>query len=127
MPTIYDNQRTTLLSRLEEALERLSRSDICVAYFNLRDWKKVASLIEKYRPEERGQCRLLLGMYGQGSHFRKELAEEEEQTRTIDRAKAVRLKSEAVRDLRKQLMLGIPTNEDEAGFKKLPMPEDWEP
>ena len=66
MPRIYDNQETTLLSGLRDALGRSSRADIATAYFNLRGWKKIASIIEKYRPEDGGECRLLLGMYGQG-------------------------------------------------------------
>ena len=121
MPKIYDNhnQETSLLSGLRDALDRSSRADICTAYFNLRGWKKIASIIEQYRPENGGECRLLLGMYGQGDQFRKELHEEEHQTREIDRSKAKRLKGEAVKNLRKQLMRGIPTNEDERGLKKL--------
>ena len=119
MPTIYDNKNRPLLLGLKDALERSSKSDISTAYFNLRGWKKLASLIEKYRPEQGEQCRLLLGMYGQENHFRKEILEEEEQMREIDRDKATKLKSKAVRDLRKQLMLGIPTNEDEAALRRL--------
>ena len=119
MPTIYDNKNTHLFSGLKDALKRSSKSDICTAYFNLRGWKKIASLIEAYQPENGGQCRLLLGMYGQGDHFRKEIAEEEEETRKVDGDKARKLKSEALQNLRKQLMKGIPTNEDEAGLKKL--------
>ena len=119
MPTIYDNKNRHLLLGLKDALERSSKSDISTAYFNLRGWKKLASLIEKYRPEQGEQCRLLLGMYGQENHFRKEILEEEEQMREIDRDKATKLKSKAVRDLRKQLMLGIPTNEDETALRRL--------
>ena len=42
MPKIYDNQRTSLLSGLQNILERSYKSDICTAYFNLRGWKNLA-------------------------------------------------------------------------------------
>ena len=52
-------------------------------------------------------------------HFKKEPAEDKEETHKIDRERAKRLKSKAVQNLRKQHIQGIPTNEDEAGLKKL--------
>ena len=63
MPKIYDNRETLFLSGLRFALKRSYRSDICSAYFNLRGWKKIADLVETYKGEDGGQCRLLLGMY----------------------------------------------------------------
>lgn len=115
MPTIYDNQNTTLISGLKDALDRSYKSDICTAYFNLRGWKKIASAIQKYNPTK-GQCRLLLGMYNPDQQLKKELLEEES---TIDRSTAQKLKAQVLSKLKKQLTLGIPSNEDEKGLKQL--------
>ena len=116
MPKIYDNQEVRLVEGLGEALERSFRSDICTAYFNLRGWKKLATWIEEYNPKEGGKCRLLLGMYGQNYHLKKEILEEEVE---IDRNKARKLKQMAMEDFRKQLMIGAPSNEDERGLRML--------
>ena len=118
MPKIYDNKEVKLVQGLEEALERSFRSDICTAYFNLRGWKKLAALVDQYRPEEDGCCRLLLGMYGPGYHLKKEILEEEDIFQ-IDRSKAKKLKQESIERFKSQLMLGIPSNEDERGLRML--------
>ena len=117
MPKIYDNQEISFLSGLEDALDRSYKSDICTAYFNLRGWKRLASMIDEYQPKEGNQCRLLLGMYGVDYEFKRELIGEESEE--IDRGKARRLKSEVVKKFRKQLELGIPDNEDERGLRQL--------
>ena len=117
MPKIYDNQEVSFLSGLKDALERSYRSDICTAYFNLRGWKKLASIINEYNPKEGNQCRLLLGMYGVDKEFRRELISEESEE--IDRRRAKRLRSEVVENFRKQLELGIPNNQDERGLRQL--------
>ena len=117
MPKIYDNRELSLLSGLEDALKRSHKSDICTAYFNLRSWKKLASIIDQYRPEDGNQCRLLLGMYSPDKDFKKELSGEE--IKGIDRERAKKLKLEIVKNFKKQLELGVPSNADEKGLKKL--------
>ena len=119
MPKIYDNQEVTLLSGLTNALQRSFKSDICTAYFNLRGWKRLASLIDQYNPKKGNQCRLLLGMYGPDYHFKKEIMEELNQVEEIDRSIAQKLKNETLKNFRKQLELGCPSNEDEKGLRNL--------
>ncbi len=119
MPTIYDNQEIIFLSGLSEALEKSYRSDISAAYFNLRGWKKIASSINKYKGGEEHQCRLLLGMYGQGYHFKQELRKEGEVLFKADNSKARKLKADTIKNFRNQLMTGYPSNEDEKGLRNL--------
>ena len=116
MPKIYDNQEVSFLSGLSDALGRSYKSDICTAYFNLRGWKKIAKFIDKYEGEEKGQCRLLLGMYAPDYHLRQELIQEELKT---DNKRAKKSKIETVKKFRQQLMTGVPSNEDERGLRKL--------
>ena len=118
MPKIYDNQEVSFLSGLKDALERSHKSDICTAYFNLRGWKKIASLIDIYKGEEDNQCRLLLGMYGPDYQLRQELLQDESIWKT-DNKKARQLKTDLLKKFKNQLMTGIPSNEDEKGLRKL--------
>ena len=119
MPKIYDNKEITFLSGLNDALGRSHRSDICTAYFNLRGWKKVAYLIDKYEGGEGNQCRLLLGMYAPDWQLRKELLQDEREVWDAGNKKARRLRAEALKKFRNQLMTGIPSNEDEKGLRNL--------
>ena len=119
MPRIYDNKEVSFLSGLSDALGRSHKSDICTAYFNLRGWKKIASLIDKYEGGENNQCRLLLGMYAPDWQLRKELLQDEEEIWNTDNKKARRLRAEALKKFRNQLIMGVPSNEDERGLRKL--------
>ncbi|MBC6414884.1 MAG: NgoFVII family restriction endonuclease [Bdellovibrionales bacterium] len=118
MPKIYDNQRVSILSGLSDALDRSHRSDICTAYFNLRGWKKIAGFIDKYKGGEENQCRLLLGMYSPEWHLRKEILQVEE-IWEADNKKARNLRREALRKFKKQLTMGMPSNEDEKALRNL--------
>ena len=62
MPRIFDNIALELLPALRETLEISQRSDFCVGYFNLRGWKAIDGLIEKWPGGEGQQCRLLIVM-----------------------------------------------------------------
>ncbi len=119
MPKIYDNKETSFLSGLSSALDRSYKSDICTAYFNLRGWKKIAKFIANYKGKEDDQCRLLLGMYAPDWQLKKELLQDETGVWTVDNNKARKLRAETLKKFRNQLMMGVPSNEDEQGLRKL--------
>lgn len=119
MPQIFDNIEKHLLSALTEAMGLSERADFCVGYFNLRGWKQVSSLVDKWTGGDGHCCRLLVGMQ-QMPHDQLKLAlspikgEQE-----IDQATAIVLKRKLAQEFRDQLTVGIPTNEDEAALRCL--------
>ncbi len=119
MPQIFDNIETHLLSALKDAMGLSERADFCVGYFNLRGWRKIDSLVEKWPGGEGHCCRLLVGMQQLPQEQLRSalnLIKDEEQ---IDQVTAIALKKKLAQDFRDQLTIGIPTNEDEAGLRRL--------
>jgi SNF2 family DNA or RNA helicase len=119
MPRIFDNIEQHLFSALRDTLNVSDRADFCVGYFNLRGWKQLDSYIEKWSGGKGNCCRLLVGM--------QKLPQEEllsalsliKQDKEIDNQTALRIKKKLAEEFREQLTYGIPTNEDEAGIRKL--------
>jgi hypothetical protein len=118
MPKIYDNIAETLLSDLDTALGLSTHADFCVGYFNLRGWRHLDGRIASWPGGPGGQCRLLVGMHPSP---REELhaAFHAHQGAGMDNALAIRLKRRLAEEFHEQLTLGVPTNEDEAGLKRL--------
>lgn len=118
MPRIFDNIDRQLLPALQETLLVSTRADFCVGYFNLRGWKQLDPYIEKWSGAG-DCCRLLVGM--------QRLPQEELRTALslaknnggMDNQTVVRLKKKLAEDFRDQLAFGVPTNEDEAGLRRL--------
>ena len=62
MPQFLDNIAALLLPTLRQPLEVAYRADFCVGYFNLRGWKSIDQLVERWPGGEGHCCRLLVGM-----------------------------------------------------------------
>lgn len=118
MPRIFDNIDRQLLPALQETLLVSNRADFCVGYFNLRGWKQLDSYIEKWSGEG-DCCRLLVGMQKLPQDELRDALSLIRRDGEIDNQTAIRLKKKLAEEFREQLSVGIPTNEDEAGLRKL--------
>src|SRR5947209_8694421 len=118
MPRIFDNIDQKVLDALRNALKTAQRADFCVGYFNLRGWRAIDSLMENWRGDENGRCRLLIGM--------QEKPEDELRTlfsltgaQEIDQSTIVRLRKQMAQEFRQQLLIGAPSNEEDQGLRRL--------
>lgn len=119
MPRIFDNIELELLPALRETLHISNRADFCVGYFNLRGWKAIDKLIEKWTGGEGAQCRLLVGMQRLAQdelRLAYSLLPEEDQ---ISQQAVIRMKRRLAEEFRAQLTFGAPTDDDEAGLRRL--------
>jgi len=119
MPRIFDNIASDLLPALRDTLEISQRCDFCVGYFNLRGWKAIDGLIEKWPGGEGSQCRLLIGMQRLAQdelRLAYSLLPHEDQ---ISQQAVIRLKRRLAEEFRAQLTFGAPTDNDEAGLRRL--------
>ncbi|MEH1929114.1 helicase-related protein [Nostoc sp.] len=119
MPRIFDNINLQLLTILRETLKVSYRADFCVGYFNLRGWRKIDDLIEQYVGNEKACCRLLIGMQSLPSDEVHAAFTLSSGDRGIDNSTIVRLKKRMAAEFRQQLTIGAPTNQDEAGLRRL--------
>ena len=119
MPRILDNlsPNATLLSTLRTTLELSHRADFCVGYFNLRGWKHVDEFVEPWT-EDGQQARILVGMQ-KLPHDELREALSMLDARAIDNQRALRLKQRLAQQFRDQLVIGAPTNNDEAALQRL--------
>jgi superfamily II DNA or RNA helicase len=119
MPRIFDNIDLSLLPALEETLRVSQRADFCVGYFNLRGWKKLDCHIEQWTGGDGSCCRLLVGMQRAPEEDLRELMRLKIEEDGIDTSTALRKKKDLALAFRDQLTIGIPSNEDEAGLRRL--------
>jgi len=119
MPQIFDNIEKNLLSALSEAMGLSERADFCVGYFNLRGWRKIAPLIEDWSGGDGHCCRLLVGMQQMPQDELRATMGLVKKAEEIDQATAITMKRKLAQDFRDQLMVGIPTNDDEVGLRRL--------
>lgn len=119
MPRIFDNIETSLLSALQETLELSDHADFCIGYFNLRGWKQLDSYIEAWSGGEGHCCRLLVGMHRLPEDELRMAMRLTNSDTGMDNQTALRLKKKLAEEFREQLMVGVPTNEDEAGLRRL--------
>ncbi len=119
MPQIFDNIEKHLLVALSAALGLSERADFCVGYFNLRGWRQVDCLVERWPGGDGHCCRLLVGMQQMPQDQLRSAMSLLQVEDEIDQATAIVLKRKLAQDFRDQLTIGIPTNEDEAGLRRL--------
>src|SRR5437773_1823101 len=119
MPRIFDNIEKELLPALQETLEVSDRSDFCVGYFNLRGWKQIDRYIDKWSGQGNACCRLLVGMQRLPEEELRDYLSLVHSDQAIDNQTALRLKKKLAEQFRTQLTFGVPTNEDEAGLRRL--------
>lgn len=118
MPRVFDNIEQTLLPALRETLAVSESADFCVGYFNLRGWKQVDELIDKWGGGN-NCCRLLVGMQTLPEEELRDIFSLSPEEKAIDPQKVIRLKRQVAEEFRNQLMVGMPTNEDENTLRRL--------
>ncbi|MEW6187286.1 MAG: helicase-related protein [Thermodesulfobacteriota bacterium] len=119
MPRIFDNIDQKLLPALQETLNLADHADFSVGYFNLRGWKELDTYIEKWAGGDDRCCRLLVGMQRLPQEDIRMAFSLTRKQDTIDNQTALRLKKRLAQDFHEQLTIGVPTNEDEAGLRRL--------
>ena len=119
MPRIFDNIESELKPALEQTLLASSRADFCVGYFNLRGWKQIDTCIERWPGGEGHQCRLLVGMQRLPHEELRDILSMVKRDAGLDNQSALRLKKQLAEDFKTQLTLGVPTEQDEAGLRRL--------
>lgn len=119
MPRIFDNIELELLPALRATLDVSDRSDFCVGYFNLRGWKSIDDLVEKWSGGAGHQCRLLVGMQRLPQDELRAVLSVAGGGEQLDNKATLRLKKRLAEEFRAQLAFGVPTNADEAGLRRL--------
>lgn len=119
MPRIFDNIEQSLLPALRQTLEVADRADFCVGYFNLRGWKQIDTLIDRWAGGSGRCCRLLVGMQRLPKDELRDALSIGSKDEGIDNQTALRLKRKLAEEFREQLTVGAPTDADEAGLRRL--------
>lgn len=119
MPRIFDNIDQSLLPALSEALAHSNRADFCVGYLNLRGWKQIDARIDAWTGLDGNACRLLVGMHQTPDAELRHALSVAHENDLIDNAKVLELRRRLAEEFREQLAIGLPTNEDEVGLRRL--------
>ena len=90
-----------------------------MGYFNLRGWKAIDSYIEQWAGGEGHCCRLLIGMQRLPQEDLRTALSLARQESGMDNQTALRLKKKLAEEFREQLTVGVPTNADETGLRRL--------
>ena len=119
MPRIFDNIELPLLAALKGTLHISNRADFCVGYFNLRGWKSIDTFVEPWAGGENACCRLMIGMQAVPQDELRTVFSLTGQQDLLDNQAVLRFKKRVAEEFREQLMIGAPTNADEAGLRRL--------
>lgn len=119
MPNIYDNIDQDLLPALTSTLAGSDHADFCVGYFNLRGWKQIDEFIDRWPGGPDNCCRLLVGMQRLPRDTLHEVFSVSKTAVNIDNRTATHWRRQLANEFRDQLMVGIPTDADEAGLRRL--------
>jgi hypothetical protein len=119
MPRIFDNINEHLLAALQQTMEQAHRADFCVGYFNLRGWRQLGDLVEKWSGGEDACCRVLVGMQSTPQEELRAALRVAGVPAELDQGTAARLKRRAAEEFREQMTLGAPTDADEQALRRL--------
>ncbi|MFZ1266859.1 MAG: helicase-related protein, partial [Anaerolineae bacterium] len=119
MPRIFDNIEQHLLPALRETIQLADRADFCVGYFNLRGWRELAPLVEPWPGGPGHTCRLLVGMQRLPEDELRTTLSLTDDAEALDNQTALRLRKKLAAEFRRQLIIGAPTNQDEAALRRL--------
>jgi len=119
MPRIFDNIEQKFLRALCDTLAVSQHSDFCIGYFNLRGWRKLDSYVEKWAGGTDNSCRLLIGMQAMPQDELRQAISVVEKDNIIDNQTVIKLKRKLAQEFRDQLVIGVPTDADEAGLRRL--------
>ena len=119
MPHIIDNIQLELREFLRTAMQNSTRADFCVGYFNLRGWKKIDDIVEGWDGASGRQCRLLVGMQRTPHEELRAAYSLTPADEEISTARVISLKRRLAQEFRDQLTCGAPTDDDEAGLRRL--------
>ena len=121
MPRIIDNIETKLDDFLRVTLEPCTRADMCVGYFNLRGWRLIDDLIDRWAGEPDSRARVLVGMQAMPYQQLKKAysLNRADKDEAISQGDAVRLKNEIIGNFAEQLGMGAPSEADEAGLRRV--------
>ena len=129
MTRIYDNITTKFTEGLHGVITAtgVKRVDFCVGYFNLRGWNMIVNQIDTlsgdYVWEKDGYkqvfriCRLLIGMHRPPEELIRDMYSADRQI--VDSDYLNRCKLQIASEFRKQLLLGLPTKQDEWTLRRL--------
>lgn len=128
MARIFDNIESKFTEGLKSLISKngVKRVDFCVGYFNLRGWNLVINEVDNiegdYVDENEDRvfryCRLLIGMQRPTEDLVKQFYSSSG-PELIDSQKMLQCKMDIARDFRKQLLLGLPTKQDEMTLRRL--------
>ena len=119
MPNVFDNIDLVFLPALKQTLGLSDRADFCIGYFNLRGWKQLDSCIETWSGSPDRCARLLVGMQRPPQEELRLAMSLVDQDERLDNQTVIQLKKKLAAEFREQLTIGAPTNEDEAGLRRL--------